>query len=154
MLLKRHRSSEEELLPHDVIELILERLPVQALLVFRSVSKKWKSTIDSRRFKERRLQRRRQSRGVYVLFLCVNGENTLKRADNRVFIFGSSVGRIPNSGPLFCYGSCDGIVCLYGMQLDGIRLFFFATINSSTSLGSIKKMSTSQVQSLDSVKIN
>ncbi|KAG7572367.1 F-box-like domain superfamily [Arabidopsis suecica] len=124
MLLKRHRScEEEELLPHDVIELILETLPVEALFVSRFVSKKWKSTIDFRRFKERRLQRRRQSRGVHVLFLCVNGENTLKRDDNRVFSFGSSVartGRIPYSGPLFCYGSCDGIICLYGIHTPSI----------------------------------
>ncbi|CAN6864360.1 unnamed protein product [Brassica oleracea] len=34
-MLKRHR----QLLPHDVVELILERLPVVSLLRFKSVSK-------------------------------------------------------------------------------------------------------------------
>ena len=44
--LKRH--GEELLrLPEDVVELILERLPVKSLLRFRTVSKKLKSAIDS-----------------------------------------------------------------------------------------------------------
>lgn len=69
MLLRRHRSRVVELLPHDVVELILERLPVESLLRFRSVSRNWKSTIDSQRFKERQLICRRESRGPDVL--CV-----------------------------------------------------------------------------------
>ncbi|CAA7020821.1 unnamed protein product [Microthlaspi erraticum] len=69
MVLRRHRSRVVELLPHDVVELILERLPVKSLLRFRSVSKNWKSTIDSPRFKERQLLCRRESRGPDVL--CV-----------------------------------------------------------------------------------
>ncbi|CAN7003262.1 unnamed protein product [Brassica oleracea var. botrytis] len=52
LILKRHRE-ELQLLPDDVVELILERLPVKSLLRFRTVSKKLKSAIDSRRFQER-----------------------------------------------------------------------------------------------------
>lgn len=33
--------------PHDVVELILEKLAVKSLLRFKSVSKQWKSTIES-----------------------------------------------------------------------------------------------------------
>ncbi|KAG7572803.1 NAF/FISL domain [Arabidopsis suecica] len=56
LVLKRHGSSLV-LLPHDVVELILERLAVKSLLRFKSVSKKWESTIESQRFKERQLIR-------------------------------------------------------------------------------------------------
>lgn len=44
-MLKQHGLSVESL-PHDVVELILERLPVDSLLRLKSVSKNWKSTIS------------------------------------------------------------------------------------------------------------
>ncbi|CAH8253321.1 unnamed protein product [Arabidopsis lyrata] len=59
-----------ELLPHDVFEQILERLPVKSLLRFKCVSKQWRSTIESRRFKETQLIRR-QSQDPDVLLVSV-----------------------------------------------------------------------------------
>ena len=46
-----------ESLPHDVVELILERLAVKALIRFKCVSKQWKTTIESEYFKQRLLIR-------------------------------------------------------------------------------------------------
>ncbi|KAF3488099.1 hypothetical protein F2Q69_00051992 [Brassica cretica] len=60
---------EWKLVPHDVVEVILECVPVKPLLRFRSVSKKWKLTIDSPGFKERQLIRRRQLRVPDILIM-------------------------------------------------------------------------------------
>ncbi|XP_020868932.1 LOW QUALITY PROTEIN: F-box protein At1g15015 [Arabidopsis lyrata subsp. lyrata] len=43
----------EVTLPHDVVEDILERLPVETLVIFRRVCSTRRSTIESQRFKER-----------------------------------------------------------------------------------------------------
>ncbi|CAH8383884.1 unnamed protein product [Eruca vesicaria subsp. sativa] len=120
-MLKRHGSSVE-LLPHDVVELILERLPVDSLLRFNSVSKKWKSTIESPRFQQRQFTRRRQLRAPDVL--CVplgyGSEDGLVDEDTDAirFLFGSSKAStvwFHVSGMFFCYGSCDGLLCLYSL---------------------------------------
>lgn len=116
-VLKRHRSTVVESLPHDVVELILERLPVKSLLRYKSVSKKWKSTIESPRFKQRQLIRRRQSRGPDVLFVRLSyyGDDG-QDIEARRFVFGSSVARTAKfsvSCSSACHGSCDGLVCLH-----------------------------------------
>ncbi|EOA37991.1 hypothetical protein CARUB_v10009460mg [Capsella rubella] len=116
-VLKRHRSSVE-LLPHDVVELILERLPVKSLLRFKSVSKQWKSTIVSNRFQERQLIRRKQSRGPDVLFISLEEGEPPRRID-----FGPSIVstvKLPTSCSAVCYGSCDGLVCLHCVNTPGV----------------------------------
>ncbi|RID78353.1 hypothetical protein BRARA_A01193 [Brassica rapa] len=112
-MLNRHRSSVN-LLPHDVVELILERLPVKSLVRFRSVSKTWKLTIETRRFQERQLIHRRQLRGPDILFVHI-GDDGLKTDAGRL-VFGSSVVHtfsFPTCCMSVCHGSCDGLVCLY-----------------------------------------
>ncbi|KAL0646627.1 hypothetical protein Bca4012_044918 [Brassica carinata] len=65
-MLKRHG----EVLPHDVVELILEKLPVVSLLRSKSVSKTWKATIESPSFKQRQLLiTLRKSRGPDILYV-------------------------------------------------------------------------------------
>lgn len=118
---KRRRASsssvEVELLPHDVIELILERLAVESLRRFRSVSKKWRSTIDSPRFQSRQLNLRRQSRGHDLLFVAYYEDPP---DDVAPLALGSSSSsciyrtvKFPFPNLLLCYGSCDGLVCLF-----------------------------------------
>ncbi|RID76130.1 hypothetical protein BRARA_B03119 [Brassica rapa] len=123
--LKRHR---EELLrlPEDVVELILERLPVKSLLRFRTVSKKLKSAIDSRRFQERQ-QLIHMSRGPDILFVSTNvyddDGRLVKRVndlDARRFAFGSSSAytvHVPTNwgGTSVCHSNCDGLLCLYSI---------------------------------------
>ncbi|CAF2051404.1 BnaA09g47820D [Brassica napus] len=115
-MLKQHGLSVESL-PHDVVELILERLPMDSLLRLKSVSKNWKSTIDSRRSQQGQFIHRRQSRGPDVL--CVPlGYGSDEDAYAIRFVFGrcsskASTVWFPVSRNLFCYGSCDGLLCLY-----------------------------------------
>ncbi|CAL9214531.1 unnamed protein product, partial [Arabidopsis halleri] len=98
LVLKRHRSNSLEQLPHDVVELILQRLPVKFLLRFKS---------------ERQFICRRQSRGSDVLFVYPESDSA---APCMRIVFGSSIictVRFPTSGSMICHGSCDGLLCLY-----------------------------------------
>ncbi|XP_010490137.1 PREDICTED: F-box protein At1g11270-like [Camelina sativa] len=113
----RHRSIVDSL-PHDVVALILEKLPVKPLLRLRSVSKLWKSTIESRPFMERQLINRRQSQGPDVLMVRLNYyRDDGRNPDSRKIVLGSSTqvctATFPVSGSMFCYDSCDGLVCVY-----------------------------------------
>ncbi|CAN6848637.1 unnamed protein product, partial [Brassica oleracea var. botrytis] len=89
--LKRHRE-ELLLLPDDVVELILKRLPVESLLRFRSVSKKLKSAIDFRRFQERQMLRGGDPDVLFVATNCYNDDGRLVKEDEdaRTYVFGSS----------------------------------------------------------------
>ncbi|CAH2038326.1 unnamed protein product, partial [Thlaspi arvense] len=121
-MLRRHRSSVE-FLPHDVVELILEGLPVASLLRFKTVSKKWKSTIESRRFQEGQLIRRRQSRGPDVICVCLRDDGV--DTDDRRIVVGSSVVstvRFPTSCNMYCHGSCDGLVCFYSLHRPSVSV--------------------------------
>lgn len=120
---KKYRSSLE-LLPYDVVELILERLTVKSLLRFKSVSNVWKSIVESRPFQERHLICRRQSRGPDVLFVSLKyyGDDGLS-IHAPTIVFRSSISwaiRFPISGSMFCYGNCDGLVCLYCLYTPSI----------------------------------
>lgn len=119
LLLNKKRSSSycvKLLLLHDdVIELILERLPVMSLLRFKSVSKKWKSIVEDRRFQERQLICRKQLRGPDFLFMTLRDDG--QNIKNAPIIFSRSeiVYNIwfRSLCRSICYGSCDGLVCLY-----------------------------------------
>ncbi|KAJ4881272.1 F-box/LRR-repeat/kelch-repeat protein [Raphanus sativus] len=113
---KKRRLMMMEWLPHDVVELILERLPVKSLLRFKSVSKQWKSTMESRSFQER--QSKKQSGGdPDVLMASASADESL-----RTLALGSSSSvKIPTPWDkegntteyLVSNNSCDGLVCLY-----------------------------------------
>ncbi|XP_056865505.1 F-box/LRR-repeat/kelch-repeat protein At1g09650-like isoform X2 [Raphanus sativus] len=105
----------EEGLPHDVVEHIMERLPVRSLLRFKSVSKQWKTTIESRNFQERQLKHEESGgRDPDVLMATESSQ--------RRYVLGSSSSvKIPNpwgkenptTGYFVSDNSCDGLVCLY-----------------------------------------
>ncbi|XP_056841776.1 F-box protein At1g11270-like [Raphanus sativus] len=131
-MLKRHCTSVE-LLPHDVAELILERLPVESLLRFKCISKNWKSTIESRRFQETQLIRRRQSRGPDVLCVCLKytDDYSDEETDAQRIVLGSSIVStvsFPTSGSTFCHGSCDGLICFYSL----VELRVSVVVNPAT----------------------
>lgn len=139
-MLKRHG----ELLPDDVVELILERLPVVSLLRFKSVSKTWKSTIESPSFKQRQLMiTRRKSRGPDVVYVTGfgNEEDEIKEEEANIVV-GSCVIRslkFPTRSDKVCYGTCDGLVCLFSNRhpsavFNGVEAFLFRGFNGSSSL--------------------
>ncbi|ESQ46703.1 hypothetical protein EUTSA_v10000283mg [Eutrema salsugineum] len=114
-MVKRHRS-RVELLPHDAVEIILERVPGKSLRRFRSVSKRWKSTIDSRRFHEQQLIRRRQSRGADMLLVsivdygedCDPGRMRTVLGSSEIWTVSFSILTTDE----VCHGSCDGLLFL------------------------------------------
>ncbi|KAL0697743.1 hypothetical protein Bca4012_053865 [Brassica carinata] len=103
---KQHSLSMEQLL-HDVIERIMEMLPVKSLLRFKAVSKQWQSTIESRFFQENQLRQREKSRDPDVLMVCVSRYDVrdTNRKSLRTLVLGSRYS--------VCWNSCDGLVCLY-----------------------------------------
>ena len=107
--------SSVNLIPHDVVELILERLPVKSLLRLKSVSKMWKHTIETRRFQERQFVRRRLSRGQDILFVQFDDSHGLETDAGKLVIGSSIVHTVsfPTCCMSVCHGSCDGLVCLY-----------------------------------------
>uniref|UniRef100_A0A0D3EDS3 F-box domain-containing protein n=1 Tax=Brassica oleracea var. oleracea TaxID=109376 RepID=A0A0D3EDS3_BRAOL len=124
MLLRRHgSSSSSELLPDDLVELILEHVPVMPLLRFRSVSKKWKLTIDSQRFEDRHLISI-QSRGPDVLILSLSTLSLEEEpVDDRIFVLGTSIAwtiKLPITCDMYCHGSCDGLFCTFGMYTPSV----------------------------------
>ncbi|CAH8310061.1 unnamed protein product [Eruca vesicaria subsp. sativa] len=108
-----------EWLPHDVVEHIMERLPVRSLMRFKCVSKQWKSTIESRSFQERQLKHQQSGGGrdPDVLMVSASTDESL-----RTLVLGSSSSvKIPTpwdkekatTSYLVSNNSCDGLVCLY-----------------------------------------
>ncbi|CAN7035458.1 unnamed protein product [Brassica rapa subsp. trilocularis] len=96
----------EPLLHHDVVERIMEMLPVKSLLRFKAVSKQWQSTY----FQKSQLNHREQSRDPDVLMVIES------------LVLGSlSSVKIPTSWEntfySVCGNSCDGLVCLYHSDL-------------------------------------
>ncbi|EOA15084.1 hypothetical protein CARUB_v10028452mg [Capsella rubella] len=117
-MLKRHGCSRVENLNNDVVELILERLPVESLLKLKYVCKTWNSTIESQFFKERQWIRRRQSRGEDVLFVSIVDypppHLSYDEAGKSTIQFGSSVFRtvkFPFLSDAVCISNCDGLLC-------------------------------------------
>lgn len=96
--------SSMELLPNHVVELILQRLPVKPLSRFKSVSKTWKSTIESQRFQQEQLSRRMQSQDPDVLFVPFEDFDYPR---TRVEL-GSSIVTTINKIPLSCYSQGHG----------------------------------------------
>ncbi|KAF3572462.1 hypothetical protein F2Q69_00063540 [Brassica cretica] len=92
-------------------------------LRFRSVSKKWRSTIDSPRFQSRELKLRRQSRGHDLLFVAYYEDPPDDLAQHALGSCSSCIYRtvkFPFPNLLLCYGSCDGLVCLFCIHTPNV----------------------------------
>ncbi|EOA37361.1 hypothetical protein CARUB_v10011123mg [Capsella rubella] len=105
----------ESCLPHEVVEKILERVPVTSLLRFKAVSKQWKSTMESQFFHGRQLDQRQQSGYPNVAMVCVD------LYLSTLVLFGSSsttLEDVPapwkkeNAAYSVSPCVCDGFVCL------------------------------------------
>ncbi|KAH0894418.1 hypothetical protein HID58_056847 [Brassica napus] len=94
-------------------------LPVMSLLRFKSVSKKWKSTVEDRRFQERQLICRKQSRGPDFLFTSLRDDDQIIKRAPIVFSRSEIVYNIwfRSLCRSICHGSCDGLVCLYDTRV-------------------------------------
>ncbi|CAA7039260.1 unnamed protein product [Microthlaspi erraticum] len=64
-------------LPKDVVEEIFLRLPVKALIRLKSLSKQWRSTINSLSFKERHLKIAERTRVDHPKVIIISEENPL-----------------------------------------------------------------------------
>ncbi|KAF8050553.1 hypothetical protein N665_1942s0003 [Sinapis alba] len=116
-------------LHQDLVEEILEMLPVKSLLRFKVVSKTWKGTIESQCFKERHMIRRQSGEPSFLLIDDQDDDEGVLY--NEDFLIRTLVFGPPNligdqnfdyaDQPEFGYHlsfdyvsrSCDGLVCIY-----------------------------------------
>ncbi|KAL1201853.1 F-box/LRR-repeat/kelch-repeat protein [Cardamine amara subsp. amara] len=117
---KKQRCLRMESLHHDVVEHILERLAVKSLMRFKSVSKQWKSTIESTSFQKRQKELREQSGDPDVLMVSVrpyDAKYPVVESLRTLELGSSSSVKIPTSWENTLYyvshGSLDGLVCVY-----------------------------------------
>ncbi|ESQ33635.1 hypothetical protein EUTSA_v10009680mg [Eutrema salsugineum] len=114
-------------LAQDLVEDILERLPVKSLLRFKLVSKTWKTTIESQHFKERHMIRRQLREPDFLLIDDQDDDDLL---DNEELMIRTLVmdpyddEDLGEAEPGFCIQlsfddvsrSCDGLVCIYDFR--------------------------------------
>ncbi|EOA25623.1 hypothetical protein CARUB_v10018971mg [Capsella rubella] len=108
------------MLPHHIVEKILEKLPVKSIIKFKCVSKEWRLTTMSQYFKERHMRISERSHDPNILFVqskrvqpievCVN-TLTLRLS---VFVESRSYYPFYDKFLIFVTKSCDGLLCIYG----------------------------------------
>ncbi|XP_010495079.2 PREDICTED: putative F-box/kelch-repeat protein At1g13200 [Camelina sativa] len=145
---KRRRRNEKRVkapssLPNDVLEEIFLRFPVKAIIRLKSLSKQWRSTIESRSFEERHLKIAKQACIDHPKVMIVTEEDPLRgpglRPDTdigfRLFCLESasllSFTRI-NFSPGFLHRnqiseSCDGLFCIHSPKSHSIYVVNPAT---------------------------
>ncbi|CAH8387283.1 unnamed protein product [Eruca vesicaria subsp. sativa] len=108
-------------LPDDLVEEILHRLPVKTLVRLKSVSKEWKSMMESSYLAERHLR---------CLVLEKKYEEmkiTVQKSKNSLCVkFFSKCGRVvscegSSEGRVRVAGSCNGLVCVH--ELDSVNVY-------------------------------
>ncbi|CAN8270122.1 unnamed protein product [Cochlearia groenlandica] len=122
-----------EQLIDDVVDHILERLPVKSLIRFKSVSKKWKSTVETSYFMKRHLICRQSHDPNVLIINSLTTSSKSRKGENvtRMFTMDPSPELItlPNLCPSnltislrnqlveSCHysvtGICDGMICHY-----------------------------------------
>ncbi|ESQ35561.1 hypothetical protein EUTSA_v10009459mg [Eutrema salsugineum] len=97
----RLRLLRKESLPHDVVECILERLPLNTLMRFKAVSKQWNSTIGDPFFQKRQLKQRQQLGDPDVLMVSISPDDFINAGIESLttLVLGSSSSsvKIPTS---------------------------------------------------------
>ncbi|KAL6554256.1 hypothetical protein OROMI_019929 [Orobanche minor] len=115
--------------PEDIVEDILSRLPVEALLRFRCVSKSWYSLIGSKRFIKRHLERSTKNRSfpyqsvlVMSKFSLKLGLCSLQSLLNRVQTEPTPIDAPTNNNGVVV-GCRDGLVCIFGNEDGGFLMW-------------------------------
>ncbi|CAH8268915.1 unnamed protein product [Arabidopsis lyrata] len=113
------------MLPHHLVEKILEKLPVESLIKFKCVSKEWKLTMMSQYFKERQMMFSQRSHDPNILFVQTNRNywnapakicvNTLTLRSS-VFVKSRSYYPLCDKSFALVTKSCDGLICMYGFM--------------------------------------
>lgn len=94
----------------DLLEEILLRLPLKSILKFKSVSKQWRSILESRRFAERRMIVMNVQNKLKIMAAATGDPNQfLPRfqgdEEAEMLYLQSDVASLPSL-------SCDGLVCI------------------------------------------
>jgi len=148
-LRKRRRRNEKRVLmvpsslPNDVLEEIFLRFPVKALIRLKSLSKQWRSTIESRSFEERHLTIAKKAFVDHPKVMLVGEEDPIRgtgiRPDTdigfRLFCLESasllSFTRLNFPQGFFNWiyisESCDGLFCIHSPKSHSVYVVNPAT---------------------------
>ncbi|XP_010480456.1 PREDICTED: putative F-box protein At1g12855 [Camelina sativa] len=131
-------SSTTTSLMNDVIEEILLKLPVKSILRLKSLSKQWRSTIQSRSFAERHLKVAQRSHMEHSKVIAMS--NHLSKDERRSICFRTIISlestpllsfTLPKSRPIYSHfyvsKSCDGLFCIYSSKSEFIHVVNPAT---------------------------
>ncbi|KAG7653877.1 Galactose oxidase/kelch beta-propeller [Arabidopsis suecica] len=145
----RRRRNEKPMiapssLPNDVVEEIFLRFPVKALFRLKTLSKQWRSTIESQSFEERHLRIAEQFRVGHPRVIVITEKDPLKlmplaRPDTdigfRSFCLESgshlsfTLLNFPQSFVHYIYvsGCCDGLFCIHSPKSQAVYVVNPAT---------------------------
>ncbi|XP_010480817.1 PREDICTED: F-box/LRR-repeat/kelch-repeat protein At1g09650-like [Camelina sativa] len=113
-----------EQLHHDIVERILERLTAKSLGRFKSVSRRWKSTIESRYFQNRQLICGGDDPQVLLVYLSCDvaaPPNIQPVVSDEAQVTAVKITPTESENCTFVsQTSCDGLVCLYSFYDSGL----------------------------------
>ncbi|XP_010495977.1 PREDICTED: putative F-box protein At2g02030 [Camelina sativa] len=125
---RRRREFEKIHIPNDIVEDIMIRLPVKSLMRFQAVSKHWRSLITSKDFRERYMDLG-QSKECKLLIVSDYVKDYAAREANfslKTVALGTTPASVVDetalkfeigTWKLYISQSCDGLVCLYDINI-------------------------------------
>ncbi|KAF8108986.1 hypothetical protein N665_0104s0292 [Sinapis alba] len=112
-------------IPDDLVEEILHHLPVKSLVRLKSVSKEWKSLMESRNLAEKHLRLLEKKHGLLgeeEMKITVQKKSTSKSLCIKFFSkYGRIISGASSEGFLRVPGSCNGLVCVH--ELDSLNIY-------------------------------
>ncbi|KAJ0259718.1 F-box domain-containing protein [Hirschfeldia incana] len=110
-------------IPDDLVEEILHRLPVKSLVRLKSVSKEWKSMIESGYLAEKHLRLLEKKYGVYEEMQITVQKSTSQSLCIKFFSKSGTMSCGASSeGLLRVPGSCNGLVCVHAFDAVNVYL--------------------------------
>ncbi|AAG21601.1 hypothetical protein; 83642-85072 [Arabidopsis thaliana] len=118
-------------LPDVLVEEILQRLPVKYLVRLKSISKGWKSLIESDHLAEKHLRLLEKKYGLKEIKITVE-RSTSKSICIKFFSRRSGMNAINSDSDdlLRVPGSCNGLVCVY--ELDSVYIYLLNPMTGVT----------------------
>ncbi|KAL8498968.1 hypothetical protein ACS0TY_022072 [Phlomoides rotata] len=115
------------ILPHDIIEDILSRVPVKDLLRFKAVSKQWEATISDPGFAEKHLQQYKKSSSWNLIaweeWPLLKRMNVAELKNNNLNFLSAIEHSSEYSSGYGILCDCDGIYLKLSKLLDGIKTY-------------------------------
>ncbi|XP_029130377.1 F-box/kelch-repeat protein At3g23880 isoform X2 [Cajanus cajan] len=145
-------AAADTLLPIELIQEILLRLPVKLLLQLRCVCKSWKTLISDPQFAKNQLRRSPPATHLILSFTSLSEKVTLRTYPLRSVFNAVTVTPTVLSSPLrnqngfdSVVGSCGGIICFAVEQSPGFLVLWNPTIAKFNTLPPLREYDLSDL---------